>query len=61
MCDAGHMSYETEPSTPTTLAPDEAFAALGNETRIPIVQTFGTPGDSSHRLHRFSYPDLWSG
>lgn len=35
------MTYEAELSNPTTLAPDEAFAALGNETRIKILQTLG--------------------
>lgn len=35
------MTDVEELSDPTTLAPDEAFSALGNETRIQILQTLG--------------------
>lgn len=38
------MSTEADPGA-TTLAPDDAFAVLGNETRMNILQTLGTVTD----------------
>lgn len=35
------MTYESELSEPTALAPDEAFAVVGNETRVQILRTLG--------------------
>lgn len=39
------MTYETELDEPTTLPPDDAFALLGNETRVRILQTLGEAGE----------------
>lgn len=35
------MTHRDELSEPTTLPPDKAFAVVGNETRIQILQTLG--------------------
>ena len=35
------MSGGLDPEETTTVPPDEAFAALGNETRIRILQVLG--------------------
>ena len=42
------MTLEEGPGPPTSLAPEEVFAILGNETRIQILQTLGeAPGPLS--------------
>ncbi|MEF8812755.1 MAG: helix-turn-helix domain-containing protein [Halovenus sp.] len=35
------MSRDADGSSPSTMAPDDAFSMLGNETRIGILQTLG--------------------
>lgn len=37
------MSPETDGNSPAMLPPDDAFAVLGNETRMKILHTLGGP------------------
>lgn len=54
------MTITTNPNESTTLSPDEAFAALGNETRLQILRTLGEadePLGFSEILNRIDYDD----
>jgi DNA-binding transcriptional ArsR family regulator len=54
------MTTAPEAGEPASPSPEEAFGVLGNETRVRILQTLGTAGDSlafSELFDRIDYED----
>lgn len=54
------MSTDTEAGEPTILSPDEAFALLGDETRLRVLQTLGVANEPlafSELFDRIDYHD----
>lgn len=50
------MATDTQPPDRTTLTPDDAFAVLGNEVRLEILQVLGEMGDP---IEPIAYADLY--